>query len=357
MPLISVVVPVYNVEKYLNKCIDSILSCKFDDYELILVDDGSPDSCGSICDYYADKNHNIKVVHKENGGSASARNSGLKIANGEFIVFCDSDDYYDSEYLEKLFMYIHDNKHSDTLIAFNYVNVWLNSIDSKIIYKEKKISFSTSSDRINFLSTSTSHRSIGYAIWDKVYSKKIIEKYGIEFLERDIMNNRDDWSEDLLFNLHYLLHIDNIQVLELPVYMLRKHGDINEQNEDALLNRFTHMMKFFNEIKIKTRDDFIRLNFWKIIIWHMYRYIYVDLSRKDIITLRKEYIKDDFWEMFLECIELALDNWDEYSKNRWNKLVSKEYKNILKYLKDGNYTLYKFKNYFIWKIYCKICRM
>lgn len=91
-PLLSVIVPVYNVEKYLSRCIDSILSQTFTDFELILVDDGSPDNCGSICDEYAKKDKRIIVIHQQNRGVSSARNKGLDIARGEYVTFVDSDD-------------------------------------------------------------------------------------------------------------------------------------------------------------------------------------------------------------------------------------------------------------------------
>ena len=105
--LISVVVPVYKVEKYLNRCIDSILSQTFTDFELILVNDGSPDNCGEICDEYAKKDRRITVIHKENGGLSDARNAGIdwafKNSNSEWITFIDSDDWIDRRYLEILF--------------------------------------------------------------------------------------------------------------------------------------------------------------------------------------------------------------------------------------------------------------
>lgn len=98
-PKISIIVPVYNAEAYLNQCVDSILQQGFDDFELLLVDDGSPDNSPAICDEYAEKDNRVKVLHKPNGGVSSARNAALDIAVGEFVVFIDSDDYVDKNYL------------------------------------------------------------------------------------------------------------------------------------------------------------------------------------------------------------------------------------------------------------------
>ena len=104
--MISIIVPVYNVEKYLHRCVDSILSQSFTDFKLILVDDGSPDDCGKICDDYAKKDNRISVIHKENGGLSSARNAGLDwvFANSksEYVTFIDSDDWVDTDYLRAL---------------------------------------------------------------------------------------------------------------------------------------------------------------------------------------------------------------------------------------------------------------
>ena len=99
MPQISVIVPVYKVESYLPRCIDSILAQTFTDFELILVDDGSPDNCGVICDEYAARDNRIHVIHKENGGVSSARNVGLDGANGKYYFFCDADDYLPQDIL------------------------------------------------------------------------------------------------------------------------------------------------------------------------------------------------------------------------------------------------------------------
>lgn len=102
MPQISVIVPVYNVQRYLRRCVDSILSQTFSDLEVILVDDGSPDRCGAICDEYAAADPRVKVIHKPNGGLSSARNAGIEAAAGEYLAFVDSDDWLDADMFEQL---------------------------------------------------------------------------------------------------------------------------------------------------------------------------------------------------------------------------------------------------------------
>ena len=109
-PKISIIVPVYKVEPYIHKCVDSILNQTFKDFELILVDDGSPDNCGKICDEYAQKDNRVKVIHKENGGLSSARNAGLDISIGKYIGFVDSDDYIEKDMYEILYNICEENK-------------------------------------------------------------------------------------------------------------------------------------------------------------------------------------------------------------------------------------------------------
>ena len=101
--LISIIVPVYKVEKYLDKCVESIVEQTYKNLEIILVDDGSPDNCSAMCDEWAQKDSRIKVIHKENGGLSSARNAGLDACTGEYIYFLDSDDYIADNCIETLF--------------------------------------------------------------------------------------------------------------------------------------------------------------------------------------------------------------------------------------------------------------
>ena len=109
MTLVSVIIPVYNVEKYMRRCIDSIINQTYTNLEIILVDDGASDRSGKICDEYAQMDHRIKVLHKENGGLASARNAGIQIATGEYISYVDSDDWVETEFIEVLLKGCQDN--------------------------------------------------------------------------------------------------------------------------------------------------------------------------------------------------------------------------------------------------------
>lgn len=117
-PLISIIIPVYNVEQYLHRCVDSVLNQTYKNLEIILVNDGSPDNCPFICDEYAKKDKRIIVVHKENGGLSSARNAGLEIVQGEYISFIDSDDWIHENYIEILYKNLHEKKADISICNF-----------------------------------------------------------------------------------------------------------------------------------------------------------------------------------------------------------------------------------------------
>lgn len=132
--LVSVIVPVYNVEKYLARCLDSIINQTYTNLEIILVDDGSKDSSGQICDEYAAKDQRIKVIHKQNGGLSSARNAGLDIASGSYIEFVDSDDWIDKDTVkENLELIINENSN---VVFFNHYQVFDDHIYECELLKE-----------------------------------------------------------------------------------------------------------------------------------------------------------------------------------------------------------------------------
>jgi len=120
-PLISVIVPVYKVEKYLPKCVDSILAQTYRNLEIILVDDGSPDGCPAICDAYAEKDHRVLVIHKENGGLSDARNAALDRISGDFVTFVDSDDFVGKKYVEGLFQALSETESDLSVCDFSIV--------------------------------------------------------------------------------------------------------------------------------------------------------------------------------------------------------------------------------------------
>ncbi len=133
MEKISVIIPVYNVEKYLKRCLDSVITQTYENMEIILIDDGSMDSSGAICDRYAKKDERIRVIHKENGGLSDARNAGVKIASGEYITYIDSDDYIEPDNLQTLYQNLKQTGADVSIGALQYVYE-----NDKVKKKERK---------------------------------------------------------------------------------------------------------------------------------------------------------------------------------------------------------------------------
>lgn len=208
-PQISIIVPVYNVEQYLSRCIDSILNQTFSDFELLLIDDGSSDGSGKICDEYALKDNRIKVFHKANGGVSSARNIGLSIAKGEWIFFSDSDDTLYPHALS-LFDEVIGNS-VDAIMAGYTVST---EFYDRITLKTFDFSFSVKSirDALIEMYRPTDFSYQGY-IWCKLFKKTIIEEHSLKFNEAIYFN------EDRLFIVEYLCRCNNpIAYTKFPVY-------------------------------------------------------------------------------------------------------------------------------------------
>ena len=169
-PMISVIIPVYKVEKYIDKCIESLVHQTYDNYEIILVDDGSPDNCGAICDQYSKDYPYISVIHQGNSGQAAARNNAVKTAHGEYIAFIDSDDYVEPDYLEYL-MTLLQNYHADAAIGgFEYLYEGAEPKINGAEFRETPVLMdaNTALKRMNYT------QGFGAAVWSKLFRKELI---------------------------------------------------------------------------------------------------------------------------------------------------------------------------------------
>lgn len=211
MPKISVIVPVYKTEDKLNRCIDSILNQTFKDFELILVDDGSPDNSPEICDEYVANDNRVVVIHKENGGVSSARNCGLKKALGDFIAFIDSDDYVEKEYLDLLLRY---QQQADAdLVMCNY-NLFKGNKTDYVSH-----GFSDGQVLEGDLFKKTIYTNIAkcdstgyFCLWNKLFKKHIIIDNQISF------NNDMSFGEDMLFIMDYFKDANKVVFTDKPLY-------------------------------------------------------------------------------------------------------------------------------------------
>lgn len=200
-PIISVIIPIYNAEKCLHRCINSIINQTFYNIEIILIDDGSPDHCSDICDEYSKIDARIKVIHKQNAGVSSARNTGLNHALGEYIMFCDADDYVAPNWCEILYNQI-----------LNTPNAWIVSNiatvrDNKIFITQNRLNSDFKLSYHDIFASSLS----AYTV-NKIYNKSILFENNIFFDESRKI------GEDVLFNINYYLHCDSIIYLKEPLY-------------------------------------------------------------------------------------------------------------------------------------------
>lgn len=170
--MISIIVPVYNVEDYLHKCIDSIRSQKYVYFELILVDDGSTDASGRLCDELASSDSRIRVIHKKNGGLSSARNVGLDVARGEYIVFIDSDDFVNEDYLQKLLHSITCNNADIAICGFLRVNNDEHCISGSNFTFQEVL---TAQECLNYYFNGI-ERTFFVVAWNKIYKRNVFDK-------------------------------------------------------------------------------------------------------------------------------------------------------------------------------------
>lgn len=217
-PKISIIVPVYNVEEYITECIDSILSQTYKDWELILVNDGSTDNSGKICDEYALKDNRINVIHKENGGLSSARNAGIDVAKGEYITFIDSDDVLlNNDIYDKIIKIFNEDKSID-VVQYDVIHKWQSSEEHKRLYP-----FKIYYNKLNILEGYLTEK-IHVACWDKVFKTEIF---------KDIRFPFGQISEDIAIIPMIVEKINKLQVSDIGYYGYRyREGSITISSYD-----------------------------------------------------------------------------------------------------------------------------
>lgn len=221
---ISVIIPVYQVERYLERCLDSVLAQTLLPAEIILVDDGSTDRGGEICDAYAAKDARIQVIHQQNAGLGLARNSGLTAAQGEYVAFLDSDDYVRPDLYERLY-------HEAKRLGLDFVGsgeciVKAGGQVEKRAYVERVMLFETEEVRALLLGSigappdCKNDAQYGMSVWKNLYRKEIIDRHGICFL-----SERQFISEDILFNMDFLIQARCAAMLPDCLYCYCVNGE------------------------------------------------------------------------------------------------------------------------------------
>lgn len=292
-PLVSIIVPVYNVEKYLKKCIQSIINQTYKNLEIILVDDGSSDNSGKICDEFAQKDNRIKVIHKTNGGLSDARNAGLDIMSGEWVSFVDSDDFVDKFHIENLYLQAIKNNSDICVCGFKIVNE-----DYKTI-RSIKVNISDSLNG-NLAFKYSLNSKIDPSFCNKIFKSSL-------FKNARFVNGICYEDRELIHRIFY--KVDRVSFLDSESYFY--------------LERVGSTMNHINKKKI---DD---------------RFIVIDYIEK---FLKNKNIFEKYKKEFIICYLLNVYMSASYQIGKY----STSYKNDIKYLFfKSDKELFSFKNIFL----------
>lgn len=316
---ISIIVPVFNSAKWLNKCIDSIIEQTYNNIEIILIDDGSTDNSPEICDEYAKRDSRIRVIHKKNEGVSIARNTGIDTSTGEYIKFVDSDDWIEKDCCEKLVNII--EKESVDLVICG-LNVFQNNKLLRNPHLEnKKIDIREGFKEYKYINK------IFAAPWNKLYKKeKILKKF----------KEGQSLGEDLAFNLDYLKGIDKIYVTEYCLYNVQLDNE-NSLNRKFREDRFDIVIKLIQKEE-SFCNNMYNGNYEKVFFANMY----IENLHAYLRQLAKMYNYKEYKEITHKYINL------DVIKNSSNTccLTRKDYKIFNK--------LVKFKNEFLIYVFFKI---
>lgn len=281
--LISIIVPIYNVEQYLNKCINSILSQSYNNLEIILVNDGSKDNCAKICDYYSAKDKRVKVIHKENRGLSDARNVGIDNATGKYISFIDSDDYISKYFIETLYKTLTDN--DADVVECEYLNVDNDNEETEINISSlnDKIEIYTSNQMLNKIYSKDGI--INTIACNKLYKKELFTniRYPIGKIHEDeattykilykskkniiirkklyFYRNNPNSITKRKFNLKRL---DIIDVLKERIYFFEERNEIELRDKTiktylfTLIYMYWNCKKYINDLTIDKQKEFLK---------------------------------------------------------------------------------------------------
>ena len=241
MDLISVIIPVYNVEKYLDICVESVVRQTYENLEIILVDDGSTDNCPAICDEWARKDSRIKVIHKQNGGLSSARNVGMKNASGDYIGFIDSDDVISLDMYEKLLSSLKENEADIAQCGYFTFSDYSQISD----FNNDKTVYTRKFNSHNAVKSLLTDGTVSVICWSKLYKNQVIKNV---FFEEGVIN------EDVLWTYQVLAKSDNVVTISGKLYGYY-------QREGSIMNSAYSERRFDALYALSKRSDAVKTDF------------------------------------------------------------------------------------------------
>ena len=307
--MISVIVPVYNVEKYLDRCIESLLGQTYKNIEIILIDDGSTDDSGRICDQWKEKDSRIRVFHQKNKGIAAVRNAGLGLAQGDYIAWVDSDDYVDSTFLEKMHMKLQE-KGIDMVMCSFYTDT-----DGEIVHTGKRLFHNEVIDKQSFL-----ERLYTYGLYSVVWNK-LVKKDKYE----EVQFPCGRLFEDSSVMCQVLSKCNNVAIIGTPLYYYKRHKDaITVQKLDE-----TKCLKYVNDYYMWLKHDIA---------------LHREANNEKLVALASRHLCD---KIIHYCAEIH-----KSKQGQWKKIYKEYVKEVFSYKEFSIKTKMK---YLVGKINFSLC--
>lgn len=294
--LVSIIIPAHNVERYINRCIQSILKQTYSNIEIILIEDSSTDNTAAICDELSNNNENIIVRHVINKSAGKSRNDGLDIAKGKYVVFVDSDDYIEENMIEIMVKEIYTNSASAVFCAYNEVGKTKNAIykygEKRHYYNRKEIEKKLIYNAI-YVEDKNKELPL-YAVWAGIYDLDIIRKEKIRFLNEDKC-----YSEDSIFNFEFLCKAEGAITINDALY------NYNIENENSICNRYNKRFNYLEEWKSKL------------------------IEVANVNNVYSEKLNQYLNKMYLDCLIISVKQ-EILSSNKGFKEIRKKILNIIK---------------------------
>lgn len=333
---VSIIIPIYKVSAYLDQCVASACAQTYPYLQIILVDDGSPDECGAMCDEWANRDSRIMVIHKKNGGLSDARNAGLDAAVGEYIYFLDGDDYIEPNLVETVLRHMMPGV---DMVAFPYLAHKTDGTVSKSKTQIGCYDLPDGKSRADFTVDILLQYKIGWEAWSRMYVRDNIERYGLRFAD-----NREIFAEDLYFCLCYCAHAQKVVCIPdaLYHYILRDDSIMGANHQKLNVGRMNRLAKCVKAFYEETEDCSALLDVFPTIHYFVIANVLERGMRNRLICGRegrKKLLEDiDDYPFFCKSMKAVLKNSFLLQKHEQGVSLAEKL-SFLRYVIDGNYPM------------------
>ncbi len=287
MPKVSVIVPIYKAEQYVERCVKSILAQTFTDFELILVDDGSPDRSGEICDELARQDGRIRVIHQENCGASGARNRGLDNAKGDYIMFCDSDDVVSVRWVEHLYEAACSQENNIIFAMGSYCSAGETVGQEKALKEVKSYKIYQSKAYFEF-----NRSGIAGYICNSIFFRKIIEDKHLRFRTK---REEGDYNEDLLFTLQYVRNVDSLVYVGFADYCYdTREGSLSRSLDQYYFKKYEEKYCLWWDFlqEMKPEDGTVKEDLARTMLYHFFVALNMAAEKNDKKKFREIVMSD-----------------------------------------------------------------